>query len=317
MNRARSFSQETLSEMLSDRDYTLKYGEPLVYNSRHYNVAPNSGASHLFICGDSSNSAASYSPDVFHVGPYYGETGIEIDNRVNSANLGAVRLKIAAGTGISITDGTGANAGSKVITATGQSQAQDQVVFLHYDDTQGVMLDDNDQTVTPQDIAGYINNDRKFVVCTYNSHDYYPALSADAAHLEFVCDRYTNSDLNAIWCRDGQTWTVGGATYNDIVKSDEWQAIELTTGTTYVIQPNVRRKCYLIDNRYNTKHVTVSIDQSGMSPGDVIYSDTETNWNVIAPGGCKLFQVKKIDNTHYYIVSEAVSGWEVPQNVVQ
>ena len=304
--------------MLSDRDYTLKYGEPLLYGSRHYNTSVNAGASHLFVCGDSSNSVASYRPEVIHVGPYYGETGIEINNRVDSANLGSIRLKIAAGTGISITDGTGANAGSKVITATGQSQAQDQVVFLHYDDTQGVMLDDDDQTVTPQDIDGYINNDRKFVVCTYNGHNYYPSLSVDASHLEFVCDRYTNSgDLRAIWSGNGTTWQLGGATYDDIVKSDDWQVIALTTGTAYSIQPSVRRKCFVIDNRYNTNNVTVSIDQSGMSPGDVIYSDMDSNWNTVAAGASKLFQVKKIDNTHYYIVSEAVSGWEVPQQTVQ
>lgn len=88
--RARSFSNEGLASMIEARNVVAQYGEPLVYTSNFYNNAQNCGKNHLFVTGDFSNVSNTQQPNYFHVGPYCGGKGIEVNNNPNNSGLGSI-----------------------------------------------------------------------------------------------------------------------------------------------------------------------------------------------------------------------------------
>ncbi len=117
--RARSSTGESLSTMLTNRNYDVEYGEPLLYKkSSHYDQYTTKSISNdLFIGID--NGTSNPQIDLMHIGPYYGGNGISVQNDVDASNLGEISCNITSGAGINVAVQNGAYVISN--TASGDS----------------------------------------------------------------------------------------------------------------------------------------------------------------------------------------------------
>lgn len=94
LTRARSFTNEGLATMLEHRNFSLQYGEPLLYSSTFYHKDTYTGTNHLFVGGDFSLNDNSYSLNNVHIGPYYGGDGITVNNNPGTGELGRIDCRI-------------------------------------------------------------------------------------------------------------------------------------------------------------------------------------------------------------------------------
>lgn len=115
--RARSLTSQSVNTVLTNNNITLPYGSPLTFTSTKYKGADSVGSNHLFCVGDGLQQP--HTPVLYHVGPYWADVGLSIDNNSNSNDLGKISLNLQAGTAITITDNT--NEGSKTISAVTSS----------------------------------------------------------------------------------------------------------------------------------------------------------------------------------------------------
>ena len=288
MTRARSFTAEGLAAMLTARNFTLQYGEPLVYSSTLYGNDTYTGHNHFFIGGDFSNSANSYSPNNFHVGPYYGGTGVSVDNNPGSANLGEIGLNLLAGSNVTIAAENGAY---RISAATGNGG----VMATTYDRTNQSL-----SATIPDIDAAYSSG--KMVLCKNGNKVYYLSLFENSQitgiNAEFTNTSSQDGVIDKI-VYDSATQMWNEISVNPINHTDK---IKISSGvSTYNVMVRGTVHRVVVDNTNNSTAVTIGVDQST----SIEYMSTQENLFDVNAGEIKMFTFTQLADSKYTV--DAVS----------
>lgn len=298
-NIVQSGRSDDFSTIMNNSSLSLPYGSPLIYSYDAWHQDSYTKYNHMFVNGVDGNSN-----DWFHVGPYWGSVGVDVNNNPDSTNLGKIELKLTAGTGITLTDDT--TTGYKTIATTAASE---DVYVCHYNSGTGVMDKTYNEIITAA-AAG------KVVLChETNNADvkynrvFYLVHRSDTTTFRllrfFTIDQLDNCVIYLIpngTIMSGTTWfesSVG-------IYSSQFDRYTTTDGqtsfSTYVaLYANVSRRV-IIDNRNNSNAVTVTFTTSA---ADYVYDSTvftnDANWATVAADSISSYKVSSLSDGNIYI----------------
>lgn len=226
------------------QNVTLPYGSPLTYASNSWYRDTYTDYNHFFVNGIYGMQQGKW----YHVGPYYGDTGIGVDNNPDSVNLGKIQLKLTAGTNITITDG---NNNDKVISAVSSNDIL--VCTATLDDLTGKYIVTG---LTPEQIVNaYTNN--QLVICkvTDMGQYFYLSYAISTSRIAFCSVLHGSDEENLIY--DGPTY--GTWSLNVRIREESWYVYNVTDGTSqYDVIVSERQRHLIIDNSANTQSVTLN-----------------------------------------------------------
>lgn len=276
------------------QNVSLLYGSPLTYASNSWYRDPYADYNHMFVKGSYGTQHNHW----YHVGPYWGDTGINVENNPDSANLGKVSLNITAGSNITITNGSN---NDKVISAASDNDVLTCTAVYNASFDKYTLTG-----LTAQEIINaYANN--KIVICkgVFPGQYFYLSLAGDLDTIIFSSLRHTNAqDYDLQY--DGtnsNTWTL-----RNEENYDEWTVVNITNGTTtYDISVQDKRQCIIIDNSLNEQTVALTFSASANSSlisVTNVYAANDTLKSVAA-GMTVMVKTKVVSsNSVYYEITQ-------------